>query len=236
MADRVERRPRLLDLFSGAGGCARGYAAAGFDVFGVDTSTARLKHYPFPHVLGDALEYAEEHGHEYDVIHASPPCQLYSISHNAHTKAHPDLLGPTRALLQSIGRPYVIENVPGAPMSDAMILCGTMFDLTASDADGSPLFLARHRLFESDVFLWPPNVCRCQAFKDRGWRVGGVYGNGSPTPEAAAIRHGGYTPSHAVQCALMGLDLPRDHLNQAIPPAYTAWIGEQLLDALGVAA
>lgn len=228
--------PRLLDLFCGAGGCARGYAAAGFQVFGVDTSTARLKHYPYPHHHGDALEYAAEHGHEFDAIHASPPCQAYSVTKHLAASRHPDLLAPTRDLLQSLGRPYVIENVPGARMPDAMVLCGTMFDLTAADVDGSPMFLARHRWFESDVFLWPPNVCRCQPFKDRGWRVGGVYGNGAPDPRKAAIRQGGYTPPVAVQRVLMGLDLPRDHLNQAIPPAYTQWVGGQLFDALGVAA
>lgn len=229
-------RPRLLDLFSGAGGCARGYDAAGFDVFGVDINTARLKHYPYPHARADALEYATEHGHEFDVIHASPPCQLYSISHNAHTKQHPDLLAPTRDLLRSIGVPYVIENVPGAPMPDAMILCGTMFELTATDIDGAPIYLRRHRLFESDVFLYPPNVCRCLSFSARGWRTGGVYGNGSDSPEAAHARQGGYTPPVEVQRALMKLELPRDHLNQAIPPAYTEYIGAQLLEHLQAAA
>jgi DNA (cytosine-5)-methyltransferase 1 len=225
-----------LDLFCGAGGCARGYHAAGFQVFGVDTSSARLRHYPYPHVQADALDYAEKHGHMFDVIHASPPCQLYSISHNAHTKQHPDLLAPTRDILRRLGVPYVIENVPGAPMPDAMTLCGTMFDLTAVDIDGVPIFLRRHRLFESDLFLYPPNVCRCVAFTNRGWRTGGVYGNGSDSPDAAHARQGGYTPRVEIQRALMGLDLPRDHLNQAIPPAYTQYIGEQLLDHLRAAA
>lgn len=228
--------PRLLDLFCGAGGCARGYAAAGFQVFGVDTSPARLKHYPYPHHHGDALEYAAEHGHEFDAIHASPPCQAYSITRHSHGVQHPDLLAPTRTLLQSIGRPYVIENVIGAPQPDAMTLCGTMFDLTATDVDGRTLFLARHRQFESGVFLWPPNVCRCQVFKDRGWQCGGVYGGGSVSRAAASIRRGGYTPPAAVARRLMGLDVPQSHLTQAIPPAYTQWVGGQLFDALGVAA
>jgi len=227
---------RLLDLFSGAGGCARGYAAAGFQVFGVDTNSARLRHYPYPHHRGDALEYAAAHGREFDVIHASPPCQLYSVSHNAHTKRHPDLLPQTRALLRDIGRPYVIENVPGSPMPDAMVLCGTMFNLTATDLDGVTVYLRRHRLFESSEFLWPPNVCLCIAFRNLGYRCAGVYGNGSETPDDAHARQGGYTPRPTVQRVLMGLDLPRDHLNQAIPPAYTKYIGEQLLDLLGVAA
>ena len=226
-------RPRLLDLFCGAGGAAIGYHLAGFDVLGVDISSARLKHYPYDHARGDALEYAERHGSEFDVIHASPPCQLYSISHNAHRKPHPDMLPQTRDTLRRIGRPYIIENVPGAPMPDAMTLCGTMFNLTATDLDGVTVYLRRHRLFESpDVFLYPPDICRCLVFRDRGWRCAGVYGNGSETPDDAHARQGGYTPPATVQRALMGLDLPRDHLNQAIPPVYTQHIGEQLMTVL----
>ena len=226
---------RLLDLFSGAGGCARGYAAAGFQVFGVDTNSARLRHYPYPHHRGDALEYAAAHGREFDVIHASPPCQLYSITRHTHSKAHPDLLAPTRDLLRGIGRPYVIENVPGAPMPDAMVLCGTMFNLVATDLDGRQLYLRRHRLFESDMFLWPPDVCRCPVFAARGWQCGGAYGGGSVDRAAASVRRGGYTPPASVARQLMGLDLPQKHLNQAIPPAYTKWVGAQILDLLGAA-
>lgn len=225
-------RPRLLDLFCGAGGCARGYAAAGWAVTGVDLNTARLRHYPYPHHLADALAYAADHGHKFDAIHASPPCQAYSITRHTHSIEHPDLLPETRALLRDLGRPFVIENVPGAPMPDAMILCGTMFGLTATDVDGERLYLRRHRLFESDVFLYPPDVCHCAAWARKGLRCGGVYGGGSTDRSAAAIRRGGYTPTAHVARELMGLDIPQAHLTQAIPPAYTEHIGAQLIEAL----
>src|SRR3990167_6413430 len=107
---------RLLDLFCGAGGGAMGYSSAGFDeIVGVDNKP--MPRYPFTFVLGDALEYLREHGGEFDFIHASPPCQRFSKSvSKAHRKTHPDLVAPTRELLIEISKPYVIENVPGAPL------------------------------------------------------------------------------------------------------------------------
>lgn len=110
-------KPRLLDLYSCAGGCARGYADAGFDVTGVDINSQ--PRYPYPHIVADALEYVAAHGHEYDAIHASPPCQLYSkstVMFRAAGKEYPDLIGPTRDALIAVGRPWVIENVPGSPV------------------------------------------------------------------------------------------------------------------------
>lgn len=101
--------PKLLDLFSCAGGAGVGYRRAGFEVTGVDI--ADQPRYPFEFIQADAIEYVLAHGHEYDVIHASPPCQVHSITANAHDNAHPDLLEPTRAALIEIGRPYIIENV-----------------------------------------------------------------------------------------------------------------------------
>ena len=94
-------RPRLLDLFCGAGGAAVGYHRAGFDVVGVDIKPQ--PRYPFEFVQADALEYVAEHGHEFDAIHASPPCQLYTVANNIHGKNHPDLLPSTRERLIASG-------------------------------------------------------------------------------------------------------------------------------------
>jgi len=105
----VNTRPRLLDVFSGAGGSAVGYHRAGFDVVGIDNRP--MPRYPYEHHVADALEYLAEHGHEFDVIHASPPCQAYSITKHSHDKEHPDLLPSKRRALQALGKPYVIENV-----------------------------------------------------------------------------------------------------------------------------
>jgi DNA (cytosine-5)-methyltransferase 1 len=224
--------PRLLDLFCGEGGAARGYARAGFDVDGVDQNPNVGRRYPYTFSPGDALEYARTFGRQYDVIHASPPCQLYSVSHNAHTKQHPDLLAPTRDVLDELGVPYVIENVPGAPMLNPITLCGAAFGLTATDIDGTPLVLRRHRLFESNLWLTPVE-CECLIYRDRGFKVGGAYGNGSETPEQAKVRGGGYTPVPAVRAELLGIGwMTRNGLSQSIPPAYTQYLGEQLLEHL----
>ena len=222
---------RLLDLFSCEGGAARGYAAAGWQVTGVDTDARAGRRYPYEFIHGDALAYLAAHGHEYDAIHASPPCQAYTHATVANPKArakHPQLIEPTRALLIETGRPYVIENVPMAPLLNPLMLCGSMFDLAATDTDGSQLRLQRHRLFESNVALMAPGPCR----HDTRAKVGGVYGGGSVSRHHAEnVRHGGYTPSKAVRAALIGVPdgaLTLYGLSQCIPPAYTQWIGEQL--------
>lgn len=234
-ATAARERPRLLDLFCGAGGAAAGYARAGWDVLGVDLK--KQPRYPFPFVQADALEFlAGRHWPGaslyamFDAIHASPPCQAYSVTKNAHRKQHPELLEPTRDLLERRGMPYVIENVPGAPMPNRFVLCGASFGLEAEDLDGRLLVLRRHRQFESNVgFLVPP--CACADYRRRGYSIGGVYGGGSTSHVfAREVRHGGYTPSKPVQERLMGIDwMSRDELAQAIPPAYTEMLGRQLL-------
>ena len=228
-------KPRLLDLFCGAGGAAAGYARAGFDVTGVDSDPAAGRYYPFKFHAGqwDAIDPAG-----YDAIHASPPCQAYSITRHAHDAQHPELVEPVREWLRAAGRPYVIENVPGAPLLDPLMLCGTMFNLTAiDDKDGARLYLRRHRLFESNVMMMAPDLCRCTIYRDRGLEVGGVYGGASADKRyAREVRHGGYTPSAAVARELMGgVDwMSHRRLAQAIPPAYTEWIGGYLLEAVAV--
>lgn len=223
---------RLLDLFSGAGGCSVGYARAGFEVVGVDIEPHRT--YPYEFIQADAMDVLADRDFllTFDVIHASPPCQAYSITRHTHSVEHPDLYAPVREALIDLGRPWVIENVPGVPMPDYLLLCGSMFDLRTTDTDGTPLALRRHRWFESSEFLMAPGPCRHD-----DTQVGGVYGGGSTSTDAARIRRGGYTPRAAVARQLMGIDwMSLDDLTQAIPPAYTEHIGVQLLHALTHAA
>lgn len=257
-------RPRLLDLFCCEGGASTGYHRAGFDVYGVDLFRYtdakgkrrgfRRQRYPFASHQGDVLavmrvllaggsvEFTHPDGRtehlslrDFAVITASPPCQLYSITNNAHhNDEHPDLVDPTRDLILATGLPYVIENVEGAPLRHPLTLCGSEFDLRATDTDGLRVWLRRHRLFESNVFLVGAGGCR----HPRDLLCAGVYGNGAPSRDAAKARAGGYTPpSQEVRAALMGINwMSRNGLSQAIPPTYTEFIGRQVMDHLGVAA
>jgi DNA (cytosine-5)-methyltransferase 1 len=207
-----------------------GYARAGFDVVGVDS--VPQPRYPFEFVQADAIEYVLNHGHEFDVIHASPPCQVYSITANTHTVEHADLLEPTREALIEVGRPYVIENVVGAPLIDPVMLCGSMFGLRAPDVDGVELRMERHRLFETS---FPVPLAPAPCAHD-STLVGGSYkGSRHRKPEHRdnPDRRGGYTPHISVRGALMGIDWMNEHeLAQAIPPVYTEWLGRQLIDHL----
>jgi DNA (cytosine-5)-methyltransferase 1 len=150
-------KPRLLDLFCGAGGCTRGYQLAGFHVTGVDAkSFGRYVGDDFHQ--GDALDYLNIHGHEFDAIHASPPCQSFSsMKSMPNAKKHPDLVTPCRDLLKKSGKPYVIENVVGCPLINPTMLCGTMFGLGTGDAE-----LRRHRLFETNWPLVLPMGMHCK--------------------------------------------------------------------------
>ncbi len=218
-------RPRLLDLFCGAGGAAMGYRRAGFDVVGVDIKPQ--PRYPFTFIQGDALEYCREHGHEYDVIHASPPCQRHVSGLRAvnavlgrDVEAHPDLVTETQQLLESVGVPWVIENVEGAPLSHGVRVCGSSFGLP----------IQRHRRFASSVLIFGAPCVHDRYAKARYWtsalkegqrqrsRVVQVYGNGGER------EHWG---------PALGIDwMTPDELAQAIPPAYTEHIGRQLLLAV----
>jgi DNA (cytosine-5)-methyltransferase 1 len=209
--------PRLLDLFCGAGGAAMGYHRAGFEVVGVDNRP--MPHFPFEFHQADATNYPLE---GFDVIHASPPCQLYSQSTNSQKNAgkeYPDLLPPTRLRLQMSGLPWVIENVPGAPMRPDYKLCGCHFGLK----------LRRQRWFETSwqgFDMQPP----CNHPEP----VVSVVGHGTPSWVKEKL---GFNPSIAHYRAAMDIDwMNRSELSQAIPPAYTEYIGAQLLEALAVAA
>ncbi len=218
-------RPRLLDLFCGAGGCSVGYHRAGFEVVGVDIKP--MPRYPFKFIQGEALEYAAAHGHEFDAIHASPPCQAYSVTKSLTAKAHPELVPQTRELLRAIGKPYAIENVPGAPLIDALTLCGTMFGLD----------VIRHRLFECNPPLFfPPATCAHagkSTSSSKGIKRAGI--TRAPTLAdgfkfVTVVGHD-YLVSEGRQA--MGIDwMTRDELSQAIPPAYTEYIGRHLMEVL----
>ena len=211
---------RLLDLFCGAGGAAMGYHRAGFtEIVGVDIKPQ--PRYPFAFVQGDALEYVREHGREFDAIHASPPCQAYArgLSNCWNRKdSYPDLLPDTREELDAGARPWVIENVPGAPMRSDLILCGTMFGLGWGNRS-----LHRHRWFEAGNWALPPWA---PASCNHAQRAVGVFGH-----SRGNARWGG--GSAADQMRSMGIDwMKHEELTQAIPPAYTEFIGRQLLQAL----
>lgn len=223
---------RLLDLFGCEGGAAMGYHRAGFEVVGVDLfDDYNQKRYPFQSLKGDWAHWLAEVGHLFDAVHASPPCQRYSITNAARKADYPDLVGPVREALQALGKPYVIENVVGAPLIDPIELCGCMFDLKAVDDDGITLHLQRARIFESNV---PISAPRPHDHSEHDW-VGGCYGGARRDKyEAKYVRKGGYVPPNkAVVERYMGIDwMTWKGLHQALPPAYTEHLGRQLIAAV----
>ena len=226
MASNRGSKPRLLDLFCGAGGAAMGYHNAGFQVVGVDVKPQ--PRYPFEFHQEDAITvlawFVADHPwmNPCDAIHASPPCQAFTdLKGMWNAKQHEDLLTPTRALLQRIDIPYVIENVPGAPMNGSHVtLCGSAFGLGTDDAE-----LRRHRHFEANFpILVPP----CQ--HGRSERVIGVYG-GHGRDRRRKINTQDFSVEQRREA--MGIDwMTGEELSQAIPPAYTEHIGEALRDHL----
>ena len=211
---------RLLDLYSCAGGAGTGYARAGFDVVGVDIDPQ--PRYPFEHHVSDAIAYAREHGHEFDAIHASPPCQRYTALQAVAGNADdwPDLIGPTRDLLDELGKPYVIENVQGAPLRRDLTLCGEM--------------LIRHRYFELGGWITTAPAHVKHRGRVRGWRHG-VYYDG---PYVAPYGDGGGKGSVAEWQEALGIDWTDDkrELAESIPPAFATFIGLELIGWLDAAA
>ena len=207
----MSARPRLLDLFCGAGGAAMGYHRAGFDVWGIDINPQ--PNYPFWFTRGDALDFTDfvDPG-GFDAIHASPPCQAHTGVPNRRVD-HYDVLDETRELLKQTGLPWVLENVPGAPMPDAFLLCGATFGLP----------VVRHRLFETSFPVGlVPSLCPQRSW-DRAVEHPGCY------PYA----HGSWRPAwreHVLPVVWPWMTL--EEAGQAIPPQYTEWIGARLLESL----
>ena len=218
----MTRHPRLLDAYSCQGGAGMGYHLAGFDVVGVDSKPQ--DRYPFEFHQGDALEFIAEHADDFDAFHASPPCHDHSALRSRTGLDHGTgwLLDATRQLFESIGKPYVIENVPGAVMAPQVILCGSMFNLGAAGR-----VLRRHRHFETSTYvLCPPDQCS-------GRRIGGVYGTGGGGQMTRGYK---FTPTEAAEA--MGISWMDTYgRSQALPPAYCEFLGAALLaDVAGVAA
>lgn len=187
-----------------------GYHRAGFEVVGIDNKPQ--PRYPFEFHKADALEYLVEHGHEFDVIHASPPCQKFSEMQKMHNNRdeHLDLIDPTRQALIKLDKLWVIENVEGAPLNTHFMLCGTMFGLR----------IQKHRLFESNITLplfMPP--CDHRDTYDR--YHGGEQARDEKTKHAIA------------QGIPVGM-MDRYGARQAIPPAFTEFIGKLLIEELKV--
>ena len=235
--------PKLLDLFCGAGGAAMGYHRAGFEVVGVDINPQ--PHYPFEFHQADALPFLCENSLYFDAFHASPPCQRYSAMTKGRwqdrIENHPDMIKETREWFTWFIKPWVIENVPGAPLINPVLLCGTMFNLQTKAGNQ----LRRHRYFETSfpIGLTPP----CQ--HNSGSAIG-VYGGGqNPTRKRPATigvygHAGGYSVRDGVaqfgtqdRRDAMGIDwMTGNELSEAIPPAYTEFIGRTLMEHLSCAA
>jgi DNA (cytosine-5)-methyltransferase 1 len=219
---------KLLDLFCGGGGASMGYHQAGFDVVGVDIQAQ--PHYPFKFIQSDALEYLASHANEYDVIHASPPCQGYtelkSVWQNDPTYAarHPRMIPRVRDMLQSLGKPYIIENVKGAAreLNAYVVLCGYIFGLKTY----------RHRYFEISPFiLVPSHLKHPEKCPPSGRGRSEKFGMISVTGNGGAPNLG--MPYLEYARGAMGIDwMNRHELSEAIPPAYTQYIGSRLLEII----
>lgn len=200
-------QPRVLDLFCCAGGATRGYQLAGFHVTGVDIAP-QPRYCGNAFVQADAVEYAAAHAHRFDFVHASPPCQRYTLCQRIQDRDHPDLIDPVRQILCRSGVPYVIENVMGAPLENPVVLCGAMFGLRTY----------RHRGFEASFPLTAPphpehtapNAKMGRPVRDGEFMH--IVGNFSNAPLARQILG---TPW-----------MTRNEMREAIPPAYSHHIGQ----------
>lgn len=200
---------RLLDLFCCEGGASRGYELAGFDVTGVDIY-AQPK-YPGKFIRSEALTYLNDHAQEYDAIHASPPCQVHSLLNNiTHYALQLDYIRPTRDALRKLNKPYIIENVERAPLFAPILLCGAMFGLRTY----------RHRIFECSFPIVTPKHPR-HAYK--------IARAGRPPKDNEYVSLVGNFSNIPLGREIMQMPwASRYGLAQAVPPAYTRYIGAKL--------
>ena len=214
-------KPIILDTYCKAGGAGMGYHKAGFDVVGVDIEPQ--KNYPFDFIQTDAIDFILDRGKDFDAIHASPPCQLYSISTapmRKKGKEYPDLVNQTREALIKTGKPFIIENVPQAPVRPDIILTGNMFGL----------HVLRKRHFESSVFMF--SIPPIPEFRKVGEDICSIFGKCS---QDRTPRHRfGFKTIRESWAFAMGIDwhMTEAELSEAIPPAYTEFIGRQLIETL----
>lgn len=219
-------RPRILDLFCGAGGAAVGYHRAGFEVHGVDLYPQ--PNYPFRIVQEDALAWLGANpalGERYDAIHASPPCQAHSDLQKQSKIVYPDFVPEIRRALVASGLPYVIENVEGAPLVDPVTLCGTMFP---------GLRVLRHRLFECsfpvEAPAHPPHPLVFTHDKRKAH-----YGRLDQNTAFVQVTGGGNC-TVANKASAMGIGwMTGRELNEAIPPEYTRHVGIHLMNHIRTA-
>lgn len=208
-------RPWCLDLFCGAGGAAMGYKLAGFNVLGVDIKPQ--PRYPGWFVQANALDFARQYGHLFDLIHASPVCKKYSRTTTQWRGCgykYPDQITETRAVLHAIGKPYIIENVPDAASElwNPVELCGSMFDL----------YTTRHRLFETSPRVTVDHQCNHRFPQCKMGRKPKRY------QEYIQIM-GNFSDVDYGRIAMETPWMCQQDMNQAIPPAYTRYIGEQMM-------
>jgi DNA (cytosine-5)-methyltransferase 1 len=209
-------RPRLLDLFCGAGGCAKGYQRAGFYVVGIDVNDQ-------PNYCGDEFIQADALDFPlggFDVIHASPPCQSFTAYRRRGRgvgDGYPNLIAEIRVALRASCLPYVIENVPGAPLENPVQLCGTGFGLDVQ----------RHRLFESNVPIMSPGCSHGR----NGARFAAATNRKASSRRTVEV--GVWRIPLDVQRRAMGIDwMTLEELSEAIPPSYTEHIGGYLMTAV----
>lgn len=224
------KKYRILDLFCKAGGAAKGYSDAGFEVVGVDI--VEQPNYPFEFVQMDAIEFLKTQDlSRFDAFHASPPCQKHSkcqqlskARNGGQYGDHKDFIEQTRELLQQTGKPYIIENVEGAPLQNAISLYGSQFE---------NLYTQRRRLFESNI---PLNLPEQKPKRHKTPTAGNGVGEDG---WISICGSGGVRGMNAKQIvlywwfALGGIDwMTREELAEAIPPKYTEFLGKQLIDHL----
>jgi DNA (cytosine-5)-methyltransferase 1 len=223
--------PRLLDLFCGQGGTGVGYARSGFEVVGVDNDPKALLRYPGESYCMDWREGLEKFAGDVDMIHASPPCQFYSRMVLAENRSkHPDLVPDVRRALQEAGKPWVIENVPGAPLRHPTVLCGCMFDDLTAEWRGKIWGLRRKRLFETN------------------WKLDQPWHKSHYLPSMPVVGHGHpiwWRKQHGSNCDVP-VRVKRELMQcgwmtgagvaEAVPPAYTEYIGRSFVGFHKIAA
>jgi DNA (cytosine-5)-methyltransferase 1 len=215
-------KPLLLDTFCKAGGTSMGYHRAGFEVVGVDIEPQ--KRYPFEFHQGDAIEFIQKYGKDFDVIAGSPPCQDYTPLKALTGKTYPRLIQATREAIRLTGKPYIIENVAGArfELDNPIMLCGTMFELR----------VIRHRYFECNpIIWWPPVQCTCSMLYTHSGH--GQYSSFDNGATAICVVGNDFKVKDAR--IAMGIDwMIGKELAQAIPPAYTEWLGREMRKLLNI--